>query len=1168
MAYFSALFWVSCYFPLHAQSDLKFERLSTEDGLSHNYVQSIYQDKDGFMWFGTGDGLNKYNGYNFQTYRADPRNPQHTLNSNFIYSIHEDRKERIWVGSHGLNLLDKQTESFTTFLADSTQFSYLNIPLSIYEDEEGLIWFSAGGGLNKLDPETHSFTSYLSPELTPNFGLVKDVNGIFWMGSGAGLYKFDPQSEKLSRVPLAHEDHPHPTIKALSIDAENILWIGTGGVGLFRLDTRENSDQALAYNPNNQVNSFISNNGIMEGSTGLIWLATTEGLQQIDKKANQVSTYRADPSIPGSLSSNQVSAVFQDRTGTLWVGTDNGINKLITYPKPFHSYKINSKGYNTRLEENKVNSIILDSEGMVWLGTVKGLYQFNPLNKQITNHHLGTTHSDGLIPSDKVSNIPSISAIKEDAQGGLWLGTSLGLYHLNRFTGQHTLYPCKINIEFMALDASGKLWIPGVDSKSGQAVMAVFDTRLLNFQYTEYSVNDPSGLKDGYMKGIIAGRSGDLWVAAGMWGIGCRDHKTGYFTHYLPNQEVPESMIENDVICVFEDKNGLIWAGTRIGGLYRLDVDTKVLTHFSTHDGLASNFIASITEDEQGNLWIGTSNGLSCLNPQTQSIRNFYKSDGLPDNGFRMASAFARNGKLFFGSNDGFVFFDPDSIQDNAFDPPMHITGFKVLEKGRNLTDTLIDLKYDENFFSFEFAALDYVAPEKIQYAYMLENFDGDWVLSGNRRYAAYTNLDPGEYVFRVKASNSDGIWNENEAYLHIVISPPWWSTLWAYIIYFLIGAGLMYLLHHYALNRERIKNELKIKQIEADKLYELEGIRSRFFANISHEFRTPLTLILGPLEKLLDTTEPPSNRSLYLMMERNARRLLNLINQLLDLSKLESGKLTLEAKPGNLNALLQPLAASFSSLGESRNIDFQTSIGKTDQILIFDSDKIEKIVVNLLSNAFKFTPDGGKVALVVKLKENKLSESNVKYLELTVTDSGIGIATEEKEKIFDHFYQVGNLQNQDGKGTGIGLALVRELVALHKGTITVESEVGMGSIFEVCIPINCDTGQGEVPIPDQKYTIPLEQDKAYLPTKEYDETTLPEIDSELGEKPLLLIVEDNRELSAFIASHFRPHFKVLEAINGKLGLQEAMNTVPDIIITDVMMPEMDGIELCQKLKT
>jgi signal transduction histidine kinase len=435
------------------------------------------------------------------------------------------------------------------------------------------------------------------------------------------------------------------------------------------------------------------------------------------------------------------------------------------------------------------------------------------------------------------------------------------------------------------------------------------------------------------------------------------------------------------------------------------------------------------------------------------TFRNFNTSDGLPDHAFRFASVYGRHNKLYFGSNNGFVVFNPDSIQDQVSSFPVYITGVKVLEKKRNLPERKLELPYNENFISFDFTALDYHAPERIQYAYMLENANEDWIQSGNRRYAAYTNLDPGKYIFRVKASNTNGVWNGKTASLHIIIHPPFWKTTWAYLFYTLIAFGLLYGFRQFTLNRERMKSAFQLKQVEAQKLQELEAVRSRFFANISHEFRTPLTLILGPLEKLVKASEEHQHHALYRMMEHNARRLLHLINQLLDLSKLESGNLKLENTPGNIHEFLHLLAASFSSLAESRNIDLRTHFASTANMLLFDRDKIEKIVVNLLSNAFKFTPDGGTIELLTTIK-NTATDKQAIELEIVVTDSGIGISPAETEKIFDRFYQVDDSQTREKEGTGIGLALTKELVELHRGTIAVVSEPGKGTTFTVRLPL------------------------------------------------------------------------------------------------------------------
>jgi signal transduction histidine kinase/ligand-binding sensor domain-containing protein/CheY-like chemotaxis protein/AraC-like DNA-binding protein len=1155
---------------LQAQSGLQFEHLSVQDGLSNNSVLCIGQDRQGFMWFGTADGLNKYDGYTFKQYRADPKAPKRSLQENYIREIFEDKKGNLWIGTTGLHLLDRRTDTFTSYLVDSTKFTYLNIALSIQEDQKGMLWFSAGGGLNRFDPEKKTFTSYLSPELTPNSGLAEDKNGIFWMGSGAGLYRFNAQTGELISFPVKDPANPYPMIMALLIDSEGILWIGTGDAGIFRKDTRSSSAEAVPYNPGGRVNKYVSGNGIIEDRNGNIWLATSEGLQKIDKKTDQVSTYQANPSIPGSLNSNNILSVFEDHKGTLWVGTDNGISRVITYKKPFHTFQISMTRSAARLDENKINTIVEDSDGSVWLGTVKGMYKYNSSANQATYIPLSpTAFKNSTITKEPKSLY--IHVIREDFKGKLWVGTSSGLYVINQQTNAFTHIPCKIPVQLMAFDQAGKLWIPGGNSNSGNAVMAVFNPETLDFTYTEYSLNDSTGLKDMYMFSSLISRTGDVWVAGGMSGIGRMNQQTGEFTYYLPNPEQPESLIENDIRTLFEDSKGMIWAGTAMGGLFKLDIETGNFTNFTTHDGLPSNRVTSITEDDKGKIWLGTSNGLSCYDPKDDTFRNFDTADGLPDNTFRSGSVFKRNEKLYFGSDNGFIVFNPDSLQDQLSIPPVYITGVQVLEKMREFPVDKLELKYNENFISFDFTALDYQSPEKLQYAYKLENANEDWIFSGNRRYAAYTNLDPGEYIFRVKASNGDGIWNETGASLGFRIHPPFWRTIWAYAAYGFIGLALLYGFRRYTVNRERMKNDLKLKQIETQQLHELETIRSRFFANISHEFRTPLTLILGPLEKLLANANENQNRTLYQTMERNARRLLHLINQLLDLSKVESGSLKLETKPGNIRAFLKTLAASFDSLAQSRNIHFHTHISQEEYLVSFDRDKLEKIVVNLLSNAFKFTPDGGSVELRVCLKNDSHSATHVKILEIVIADSGIGIAPAEIDKIFDRFYQVDSSHTRANEGTGIGLALTKELVELHTGTITVASELGKGTSFTVSLPLPVEHG-GASSLASSE---PSEVNSYHLltstlqPAGQIDAEIVLDIkENEAQEKPLILIVEDNKDLSAYISSHFQLNFRVIEASNGRQGLQQAIEHIPDLIISDVMMPEMDGTELCKRLKT
>ncbi|MDQ3534289.1 MAG: ATP-binding protein, partial [Bacteroidota bacterium] len=493
-----------------------------------------------------------------------------------------------------------------------------------------------------------------------------------------------------------------------------------------------------------------------------------------------------------------------------------------------------------------------------------------------------------------------------------------------------------------------------------------------------------------------------------------------------------------------------------------------------------------------------------------------------------------------------------------------------------------IELPYDENFLSFEFVVLNYDAPEKNQYAYKLEGLDKDWIYSGTRRFASYTNLDPGAYTFRVKASNNDGIWNEQGAYLHLAILPPWWQTWWAYSLYGFMGICFLYVLRQYTVNRERMKHELKIQRLEAEKMHEIDHLKSRFFANISHEFRTPLTLILGPLEKITSShTEEKPDKSVYHMMLRNARRLLHLINQLLDLSKLEAGSMKLEEKPADLVAFLKAMVFSFTSLAEMKQIQYHFQFPSEHPVVYFDADKLEKIITNLLSNAFKFTPEGGEVAVIIKLQpadKQALStfpadliqrgiSSKANILELIVQDSGKGIPQDQIDKVFDRFYQADTSHTREQEGTGIGLSLVKELVELFSGEIAVESQPGQGSCFTVRLPLLVANFKQVTLTGNNLPPIPINHN-LNSPENGFTVAPYPEIENPDPEAPLILIIEDNADVRFFIRENLQPVYQVIEAADGKEGYKLAVKNIPDLILSDVMMPKMDGVELCSKLKT
>lgn len=1142
----------------YAQSDLRFEHISVEHGLSHHEVPySMLQDKEGFMWFGTPDGLNKYDGNTFTVWKTDPHDPENSLRNSFIIDIHEDKEGRLWVATYGgLHQIDKRTGDVTAYLIDSLLDRRWNETYTITEDQEGFFWIGTAVGLAKFDPETQDFVLYPAPEgkqYTDMDLVQEDAEGKLWIANVAGLYSFDRQTEKFTHYPI-HEfiRNKEVLMFGFHLDEEGIAWVGTTGDGVFWMDTRE-PGQYHAYDPNGQVNDFIYFDGIYEAN-GYLWLGTHKGLQRIDKKTHQVTTFSQDPFLPGSLSSDQAYCIYRDRNENLWVGTQNGINRANIRDKPFNSRQTIFASSYLYERKNTVRTIMEDRTGTVWILSLidHGIYQYDESKNKISPFTLD--------PLDTQDILKTPIWIHEDYQGRLWVGTARkDLYQLNRETGKHLRYFCDIWIHKIDEGPSGKLWL------SSDAGIASFDPEKETFTYYK-------DIFKGRAKALLVSQTGELFIAT--------------FTELIRlnpttgKQSVVKELNNHEVHALYEDKAGIIWIGTGHGGLNRLDPKTNTFTYFTTREGLPSNYVASIIGDDNGNLWLGTHEGLSRFNPTANTFANFDISDGLPANQFMDESASIRNGKLMFGTRNGFVIFHPDSIKETTTIPPVYITGFKVMEKNRALPISPLELNYDQNFLSFDFVALNYESPEKVQYAYQLVGLDKDWIYSGSRRYASYTDLAPGEYEFRVKATADNKLWNEQGASMKLIILPPWWQSWWAYGLYALLGISMLYGLIYYSVSRERLKSDLKLQRLEAEKMHEIDHLKSRFFANISHEFRTPLTLILGPLEKLLTHSGSGKERNLYQIMHRNARRLLHLINQLLDLSKLEAGSMQLETKPTAIVPFLKAIVLSFSSLAEKRHIQYHFKYPKENAVVYFDADKLEKIITNLISNAFKFTPEGGSISVSVRLNpaEGKAIPatlrmaaqlSKVTMLQMEVKDSGLGIAEEFKEKVFNRFYQINTSQTREQEGTGIGLSLVRELVELHQGEVSVESQKGRGSCFTVQLPlvmadyeelsiVQHAVGNG------QQTTTSTNAMEYMMLMDQIAESDMTEADMESS---IVLIVEDNADVRYFIRESLESTYQIIEACNGQEGYTKAMEFIPDLIISDVMMPGMDGIELCSKLK-
>ena len=663
--------------------------------------------------------------------------------------------------------------------------------------------------------------------------------------------------------------------------------------------------------------------------------------------------------------------------------------------------------------------------------------------------------------------------------------------------------------------------------------------------------------------------------------------------NYKFDPALPKDLGTNPILSLCAPrirKTAKLWIGTDGGGLFGLmdnensaDGSSERFVHYTKADGLPNDIIWGILDDDRGNLWISTQNGFSKFDPQSGIFNNYNQVDGVPRQKFVWLSRHkGRNGELYFGTR-GLLAFHPDSITDNPFIPPVVITDFKLFNKPvpiggnsplkKSITETTeLELSYRENYLSFEFAALNYINTEKNRYKYMMKGLDKDWIDAGQTRVASYTSLRHGEYTFKVMGSNNDGVWNEKGASINILIHPPPWLTWWAYTCYGFIVAGIILWYRRYLLNRAKLRTAIEMERMEKEKVEELDHMKSRFFANVSHEFRTPLTLILGPIDDLVENRSKRAELTWdnVGIIRRNARRLQKLINQILDISRLETGAVKLRVSEGDLTEFIRTIILSFLSLTESKQIRYEYDLPEKDQNLWFDNDKVEKILTNLVSNAFKFTPAKGSITVSLQYLSSPGSPS-ADFAEITVTDTGRGIPGDKLGNIFDRFYQVHESGMHGEEGTGIGLALTRELVELCRGEIRVESEVGKGSVFTVKLPVSRELFTEEEIIsidPENITRKKLIESSVDTEKSEAVETGEDHLKNAPRDAPIVLIVEDNADLRNYISGNLCDSYRIIMAENGREGLHCAIDQVPDLIISDLMMPEMDGMEMCRELKT
>ncbi|HSC39520.1 MAG TPA: two-component regulator propeller domain-containing protein [Chitinophagaceae bacterium] len=825
--------------------------------------------------------------------------------------------------------------------------------------------------------------------------------------------------------------------------------------------------------------------------------------------------YRRQPGLSNSLPYNDVNCFAEDKGRNIWIGTNGG--GLIYFDRSrniFTRYRHEPGNYNS-LTCDVIVALTVDHEGKLWIGTYQGGLDCFDGHKFI--HYRHNDADPGSLSDDNVY------AIREEAGGDLWIGTLLG----------------------------------GLDR---------LDKQKNSFYHN--NTGKPYSIHSNYISSLAYDADLNLWIGTA-YGIDILRGNTGKYEHFTKENS---KLSDNTINALYADSRGNMWAATR-RGLSVLQPGKDSFQVFHASDGLPSNTILNVLEDNDHFLWVSTLGGLSRIAVSEDGAHigikcvNYDEYDGLQGREFNTFAALKTSkGELVFGGANGFNLFMPSSIVRDGHIPPVVLTGFQLFNKEVPLPASVpgegkLVLSYDENSFSLEFAGLSYINALKNKYAYQLVGLDKDWVtVDGRSRRATYTNIEPGSYVFRVRASNGDGVWNEQGISVRIVVKPPFWKTTWAYTIYFLFILAALYLARLQIINRARARFALAEERREALRIRELDRMKIKFITNLSHEFRTPLSLILAPVDKLIKGAEDAGRKQLGMLIERNAKRLLHLVNQLLDLRKMEVNELKLNIGQGDIAGFIKETTDSFADLAEQKGIvlNYQSTVDRLPAL--FDKDKIERILFNLLSNAFKFTSAGGRVVVELSIAEQ---EENGVLLELRVKDTGIGIPEALQGKIFESFFQgelPGHILNQ---GTGIGLAITREFVEMHGGTIKVESTAGSGSCFTVLLPVTLVAGKLAAPaIPDTNRA-PAEQD-ILKEADEDDVLSVPELE---GKPTRILLVEDDEDFRFYLKDNLAPLFTLVEATNGKEGWQKALSAHPDLVVTDVNMPVMDGLELCRKIK-
>ncbi len=1149
----------------------KFTSLTSMDGLSSNTVTAILKDRLGLMWFATDDGLNRFDGTDVLVYRHNKKDPT-SLMSNDVSSLHEDRAGRIWVGTieGGLHLYDRRKNAFIRILP-------LNSVTSIESDAAGKLWVGTANGLINVDTESRQVSAFSSTSNTSDriskgqiLSITIDRNQKIWIGTNEGLFRLDNThkgGEHINYLGSLPQDAGSRTVKSIMEDRKGNIWVATFG-GLFTLNPNGRIIDSHRYEPDNK-NSLSSNMvfAIRQESDRHIWICTDSGLNILDTDNEQITRYAPDTRTQFSLTNKSVRCLLIDNEGICWLGTyKGGVNK---YDKNLAIFGLKRSEVNDPygLSAPFVTSFVQTESGELFVGTDGG-------GLNLYNRNTNLFRKFPINPKNKkASSGLAILKLELASRNDLWIGTFQdGLFNLNPKTGAYTQYlhsndsSSLSNNDIFALkiDKSGKLWV----GTNGEGINQ-FDPVTKRFKrYFSASAEIASQIipLNGYIRDIVEDRRGKLWIASHGTGIAVFDPvKNKSIALNKQNSDLPG----NVVYSILEDKKGNIWAGTYGEGLALYNPLTKKFISYGEKEGLASKVINKILEDAQGRIWVSTNEGISSFDVKNKKFTNYTSYNGIQNKTFVHGSGIrTTDNMLFFGGITGFNYIDTRSLPGSKRIPPIILKDLRIGNRSVTAADSnfidadisiarTIRLDYKQNF-TLGYAALDYTNPKQVHFRQRLLGMQTDWNYTDLNNFASYTNLSPGKYVFEVQGSR-DGIkWGPQTTSVNIIVKPPFYLTVYAYMLYILVPIAIVFIMRRRGIQKLQRQFIEQQQRAEIEQAQELDRLKIKFVTNLSHEFRTPISLILAPVENLLVKTKTTELNPAVLAIKRNAKRLLNLVDQLLDFKNMQQQEVRLDLHRKDVVLYIRDTCDQFSDLSVRKGIEFQIVSTLSEFRMDFDPDKLERILFNLLSNAFKFTPKGGNV----KLEIAELSDPAGKHwLTIAISDTGIGIPDDKQDKIFERFYQNETDLSVLNQGSGIGLSIVREFVQLHQGTITVNSQPGSGSTFTVHLPVSFDCVPRPADYPERSDSRQISHfnDNTVLSKPE-----IPNIDQPSN----VLIIEDNDEFRHYLKESLMPFYNVLEASNGKEGWQKTLSHHPELIVSDIAMPEMDGIALSHKIKS